>query len=127
MQIYGSPVLNSFISLVILLSVGNLVMEWRERLLMWEMAFCRFFQNKSAIRGRGQFWQGIAANRNYQDISSILRTFWDWFMAIMRKYNDQAQKELQRKKLNLLVRRRQCKTIYSTCTLKQWGKRHLKI
>ena len=52
------------------------------------MAPFGIFQRKSASQERGQFWQELATNRNYQDFYLILRTFQNCFMTIMRKYND---------------------------------------
>ena len=46
----------------------------------------RIFQRKSASRERGHFWQEIATNQIIVQI--ILRTFRDWFMTNMSKYND---------------------------------------
>ena len=100
---------------------------------MRETASCGIFQHKSASRDRCQFWQEIAINCNYQDFSLILHTFRDWFMTVMRKYNDKTQKETQRTEF-AGEEKTEYKIIYdNTCILliqkklQQWGKRHLKI
>ena len=87
---------------------------------MQQMASCGIFQHKSASRERGQFWQKIATNRNDQNFSLILCTFWDWFMTKLRKKiqgTELAGEEKTECTCTFLIERK----------LQQKGKRQLKI
>ena len=92
MEHSGSPVLNPLRSLVILFSIGNhsyCVMEWRERptVSVKKNSLWNFPIQISEPR-QGSILAGSYHKLKYQDFSLILPSFRDWFMTIIRKYND---------------------------------------
>ena len=92
MEHSGSPVLNPLKSLVILFSIDNhsyCVMGWRERpaVSVKKNSLWHFPIQISEPR-QGSILAGSCNKSKYQDFSLILPSFWDWFMTIIRKYND---------------------------------------
>ena len=92
MEHSGSPVLNPLKSLVILFSIDNhsyCVMGWRERptVSVKKNSLWNFPIQISETR-QGSILAGSCRKSNYQDFSLILPSFRDWFMTIIRKYND---------------------------------------